>query len=456
MLIYWMPYLRLAYPLRGPREQVIGKAVFFDDTPQSWEEVLGCERPARLRIYRDFPPVSEDRAGDSVFGTLIRSDDAEWLKRYVDHAIATLYFVGHDPMRGRPAECFTYQQLSVSPAAEPSPFFGIWNKHGRMIESPDSIALYPPLAARGYSSAYRIDRDKREHSELLRRFAADPLDRIVVAIRQYFRTQFADIFISPFEEDFALHCGAIEAALDIDALSRGTSDRFKDALTELYGDDEGFAEFFLGLYVARSLFVHGVSTGTSNQSQQHALNAFQAFQNTPGKITLMRKLTHDVIVESLGREKDEFGFWRKDSSAYPLLTTVICSCVRWEEAKNLLTQPCAADRIYSMSEEEFDGIEKLAYEMDHYFDWQCVTPQPSEELVRRALQTCAIVLTRLVASGPIFDYAVSLGEATDAPDDVALRQWVEDDLWRDVYLQERDRVSAMQRMSRRVATFFSM
>lgn len=455
MLLYWMPYLQLSYPHRGPRDYRIGKAIFFEDTPENWTSIVQRPRPQHLEIHRDFPAVESEEQGDPLFGTLVRSDDEKWLTDHVDESVAVLYFLGDDFRQGRPAECFAYHRLSLDPAtAQDSDLVGYWTKHGYLMESSGHLVLHPPLAVRGNQRAYRIDTDADEYKELLRRFLADPHDRLVVAVRQYFRTQFTDTFTSPLAEDYALHCGAIEAALDLDALKPGVSERFVESLAGIYGKYDYFETFFLGLYISRSLFVHGVSSKQADSSQSKEAEAYRLFRQTRCKISLMRQLTRDVICEKLGRKTDPFGFVAHDS-ALPLLATALHSTDTWVKLRSLLTKAKAADHISTMTADDFKAVEELAFQLNNQFDWQCVTEDIEQKQVLKALCTCAILIGRLTNSaGEVYEQSDRLGKAADSANEDELESWVFDDPWHDVWLQEGNRLSAIQRIARGLAKSF--
>ncbi len=455
MLLYWMPYLQLSYPHRGPRELRIGNAVFFEDTIENWTTIIQRPRPKHLEIHRDYPVMESEELGDPLFGTLVRSDDDKWLTDHIDESVAVLYFLGDDFRQGRPAECFAYHRLSLDPTtAQDTDLVGYWTKHGYLMESSEHLVLYPPLAVRGNQRAYRIDTDADECKELLRRFLADPHDRLVVAVRQYFRTQFTDTFTSPLAEDYALHCGAIEAALDLDALKPGVSERFVESLAGIYGKHDYFETFFLGLYISRSLFVHGVSSNQADNAKSKEAEAYRLFRKIHCKISLMRQLTRDVICEKLGRKKDPFGFLPHES-ALPLMATALHSTDTWMKVRSLLTKAKAADHISDMSEDEFKTVEELAFEINNYFDWQCVMEDIEQKQVLKALCTCAILIGRLTNSaGDVYEQSDRLGKAAGSANTNEIESWIFDDPWHDVWLQEGNRLSAIQRIARGLAKSF--
>jgi hypothetical protein len=278
---------------------------------------------------------------------------------------------------------------------------------------------------------------------------------LVVAVRQYFRTQFSDVFTSTNAEDHATHCSAIEAALGIDAMQRGVGERFVAALVAIYGNESGFEEFFFGLYVARSLFIHGLpvrdATAQSRESQ-----AFEFFMGTRCKTSLLRALTRDVLRHSLGRTANPCGF-RAADSVLPLLRTVLHSDRIWNEMRGLLVQRGAADRICGMSTDQFQAVEELAYRAGNVFDWQCVQSDINRQNVLRAICTCALTIARLTDSqGEIYQASDRLGIAADAADATALEAWVLSDPWRDVWLQQGNRLSAVQILARALARYFEV
>ncbi len=457
MLVYWMPYLTLTYPHRGPKQYAVGKAQFVPDTPANWSNIVGCPRPKHLEIHRDFPPRTTDKEpkifGDPLYGTLVHCEDELWLADHIDAAVAVLYFLGDDFMRGLPAECFLYHGLRVTgQTMGDSDFVGYTTKHAELWESSQSLVLLPPLAVRGNHSPYRPDLDKTEHQALLKRISDDPIDRLVVAVRQYFRTQFSDIFTSPLTEDYALHCGAIEAALDINSLESGVGGRFVQALMEVYGEEDRFKDFFYGLYVSRSLFVHGASVAYSPGIKKMA--AYELFKNTKGKITLLRAITRDIICHALGREKSIFSLFSSDS-ALPLLRKVLHSDATWDETRVLLTKAKATDLLTDMRDVDFESVEEVASKLTEFFDWQCVQRPVERKHVLRCICTCALAIARLTGStGDVYAQSDQLGRAADAGDDEAIETWIIRNSWHQVRLEPGNRLSVMQQVARSLAKYF--
>jgi hypothetical protein len=436
------------------KEYRIGDAVFFDDTPDSWQTFVGCPRPEYLTIHRDFPHINSDTVGDPLYGTLVRSDNEAWLRSNIDEAVAIVYFLGDSFRSGVPAECFAYQQLGLNLHHEGSrDLVAFWTKHGQLIESSRSLVLFPPLSVRGNLRQYRIDAVSRENSALLQRFGHDPYDRLVVAARQYFRTQFSDVFTSPAAEDYAAHCSALEAALGIDARQPGVGDRLTALLIEHYGDEPQFEDFFYGLYVARSYFVHGVAPNESSEGRTKESQAYRFFTNVRCKTTLMRVLTRDVIRHALGRDANPL-FIHSDS-ALPLLRTILHSDGLWTEIKHLLTQPKAADTITDMGDEQFGQVQDLAFRAKDSFDWQCVRDDINEQSLLKAIGTCALLIARFTNSeGDIYLESDRLGRAADEADASAVKTWTLEDPWERVWLRQDNRLTAIQIIARSLARYF--
>jgi hypothetical protein len=368
-----MPYLRIAYGHGKAKECAIGKARFVPDTSDNWMHVTGRSRPQYLDLFKDFP-VADGQTGDPAYGTLVLSDDEDWLTHHIETAVAVLYFLGDKTPKGLPAEVFTYKPV-VLKSSNDNVLVQFNTKQGPLTESGDSIALYPPLGVRGQNYEYRVDVQRPEHVALLRQFAADPNDRVAVAVRQYFRSQFSDVFTSTFETDFTLLCSATEAALDV-AISIKTGDDFVEKLRDIFGKDREIEYFFLGWYGARSRHVHGSPSATEhNETEKKRAQAYRLFQQTRWKWTVLRAVSREVILRSLGYTEPEFALRVSPDLARPYLQKALHSDDVWEEVRHTLMKCNAAKDINGMSDEEFQKIRKLADHMKDSFDWACVAQQ---------------------------------------------------------------------------------
>ena len=497
MKLYWMPYLSIGYPTLGPKECAIGKAKILPDSDETWQGVVKSQRPNHLAIHRDFhsPQGGDDGLGDVLFGTLVVSDDEEWLTRFIDEVVAIVYFIGRNFGRnrpsgsgyGRPAECFNYYSLDIQPNSDPDRLVTYWTKHGPFTDAAESIVVHPPLVTRGHIGRdYCLDLSNPEHQELIRKFQQNPQDRLVVAVRHFFRSQFSDIFRSQPAQDYALHCAAIEAALDLrmevpaqgdadsifDRLGKALrilfkikkevpqrgrlTDRFLDELCLLYGEDPRVRDFFHGLYACRSIHVHGIPGSQASEFTDKRDKAYQYFMGTKGKITITRAITRDIIERRLGRQ-EPFLEWRRMETAKSLLWMAIRSSEIWESAKELLTVTKAADKLNAMSDCEFlEKVDPIAFDLAQNFNWDLLRDPASQEQVSRAIVSCAIIIGGLThRTGEVYAASDPLGHAAHSKNYDAIDHWTAVNVgWKDVYNIQGDRLAAYQQIAYRLALFF--
>lgn len=253
--VCWLPFVKLIFqePFR------IGKAEVYLDTEENWIRITGLSRPEHLKIFKE-TPFRNTEAGNISYGTFIYSTESEWLSLHSDSVVSILYFMGTG-QNNYPADMFYYQLFTFTEKSDAKgTLVGYYTKKSNLIEGPDSLAIYPPLGARGFDKKYMIPESCPMNNKLLQLFLEQPEHRLIIAIRHYFRAQFNEPFHSPLDQDTALYSGAIEAALDIDGRLPEMSRRFVEAMTEIFGESDEKETFFLGFYAARSLFIHGAST----------------------------------------------------------------------------------------------------------------------------------------------------------------------------------------------------
>ena len=265
----------------------VGKAQFRPDNDDTWKNAVHKVRPAWLDVFRHFPcafPTSTVKAEAEpavVRGTLLISDDDDWLRRNVENLIPVVYVLGllqSHPLPIPPAEAFQYGGFLASDRQEDQVI--LVTKFGEKIESGSSLKLFPPAELRGEQPEYLVeigdhaDFEAAEELslllrcppslkvlnwELVHRLDQDPNDRIVMACYHLFHSQFANEFMSPVRQDYAAFCASLEAALDIDGTQRDVGARITRRLESLYPDLAGFDVWIKGLYAERSIFVHGAS-----------------------------------------------------------------------------------------------------------------------------------------------------------------------------------------------------
>lgn len=444
MLIGWMPYLRIAYP-SGSRELRVGQARFIPDDDKAWTEVVGCTRPGHFDLFHEFPSINSTQLGDPARGTLILADDPKWLLQFADEAVATVYFLG-DKQSGWPAECFAYHLMNLREDGGSQNFAQFRTKHTTLIETGTSTAINPPLMTRGYSHEYRLNVVRAASVNLLYMIEDDPMHRIVVAVRQYFRTQLSDTFSSTPAEDVATFCSCLEAAFDLDG-RRDAGDRFVDAMCGVFGKDLWLREFFFGLYAARSYYVHGVPEDAAAESAKMEAVAYRSFLARPWKLSLLRQIARWVLLVHLGELPSVYGFELPDSPTV-LLNKVLRSDATWEACRRALAHRGAADSIDKMSVEEFHAIEELAVAMKEQFAWECALEPFEVGAVYRSICTCAILIGRITGStGPVYEASDAVGKAADKRDATAIRDWCfKYANWVDIVVFPKDRLRTMQAM----------
>lgn len=211
-LVYILPWLTVSTGQYRVNRIPIGPAVFCPDDDETWREVVGKPRPSYLDIFRWFgSAVDEEREPEVARGTILVAGDDGWLEENVQLLVSLLYVLGQPADRWRtPAERFRYFGFRASD--QPPEMVSFITKKGERWEDRRSFKLFPPLELRGSHTPYRVDIHEKRNRLFVRRFEADPNDRLVVAARHLFRTQFADVFNSPWDQDYASYCTCLEAA----------------------------------------------------------------------------------------------------------------------------------------------------------------------------------------------------------------------------------------------------
>ena len=247
-LVYVLPRVRIVGGARG--NVSVAKAQFWPDEDDTWQSVVGKVRPRWLDVFRDFPSLCSTQEGHAAEpepkiarGTLLVSDDEDWLKRYIENLIPVAYVLGflqnHRPFI-LPAEAFQYGGFLATDGQEEQVI--IVTKFGDKIESAWSLKLFPPLELRGVQPEYLIEIGdeadlkvmevfdcppavKLLNAELARRFDENPDDRIVIACYHLFRSQFANEFTSPCARTTRRTAPAWRRRSMLTALSGGSARR---------------------------------------------------------------------------------------------------------------------------------------------------------------------------------------------------------------------------------------
>jgi hypothetical protein len=453
----WMPYFSVAYPTNSPQEVDFAKARLLPDTDDSWVSVTGSCRPKHLEIHRDFPDIRPGGLtdGGSIRGTLITSADTQWLSDHLDSVTAAVSMLATTPQQPLPSECFTTYPLGLRRRTENTDddLTSYTTKHSRLVESSQSVYLTPPLAVRGLLRPRRLQTEEPWAKALASLLSNTPHDRLIVAARQYLRTQFSDFFTSPLEEDYALHCSAIEAALDI--LRRDTSaEGFANAVGAEYSTSPKTGQFFLGLYVARSRYIHGVSSGTATGLTDKERDGLALFERTARRSHLLRLVTREIIERALARQQRD-GSLRRLTPAEVALRQCLESDDVWQRAKALLLAKGAAATLISLNDNDFAAVTRLASDMHGYLQWQDLSTAPETPVLLKCLKTCAIVIGSLTrSSGKDYVESNLLGTLADSGDAQGIEAWIHRDPWHDNWPRDDERLSVMQSIMRNLAKAF--
>jgi hypothetical protein len=98
-------------------------------------------------------------------------------------------------------------------AREPASEWGWYPKQNGVMAFQGHRAILPQLVLDGsYFAECDIQPGYDVNEELIRRFDADPHDRLVVACYHLFRTQFANSFTAPELQDCAAFCSCMDMA----------------------------------------------------------------------------------------------------------------------------------------------------------------------------------------------------------------------------------------------------
>jgi hypothetical protein len=466
-LVYVMPWLRLSTGQHGVHRVPIGPAVFTPDDDQTWAEVVGRPRPHGLDIFRSFPDDEEQQEPDVARGTLLVSDDEPWLEEHIHLLVSLVYALGQpDDDWQTPAERFRYFGYRVSDT--PSDTLSLVTKKGELWEDRRSLRLFPPLELRGVHKPYMADVHDPRNKALIQRFVANPDDRLVVAARHLFRTQFADPFGSPWDQDYASYCACLEAALDLGMeppptlpvpvapsgwraslrasvlpfLERiglwqrrdrgpqpGRTDIGKELgrrLAQKYHDLKDMPEWIEGLYACRVVFVHGLAGDTTLQERQKQLR--DAFLARRGNHDILRNFCRDIIREQLQvAESETERLFRQlvNSKGIPhRLECFFNSDHLWQVIRGHLGVDKAADKVRAFDRQQSSDFFRacVRYVSDHR--WAYTQARPTDEQVFRVLISLVLLIAKSGKATEAEMRAVrALGDATDSKDKQTIAAW---------------------------------
>ena len=387
-LVYILPRIRLSGTAYGQDRFSISKANFLPDEPKSWVDVIQLPRPDWLDIYRQFPHLGSDEPAEPARGTLIISDDAEWLRKHISRLIAVAYILGLQESQWQtPADAFQYSSFWAT--QQPNDLVTLFTKSVGKTEDLRSIQLLPPLELRAVSTSFRVNLRDEKLAELIRRFDMNPYDRLVVACYHLFRSQFDNPVVAPAEQDFSAYCACLEAALDV----RGPdySKELSEKLTDIYGKHHAMERWIKGLYSERSVFNHGSSTEPTLDSPDDRVKALAEFRQKPLSWDILRKLCLDVISENLQDSLDSVKreFARLMSPTRTLLQQFFFSEEIWAEIAKVFTQSKSVDKIQAFTGDDRDDFIELCCSYVTGHNWQTMKGKAEPTKVFESLKTMA-------------------------------------------------------------------
>jgi len=389
-IVYVLPRIRLTGTAFRQERFTIAKANFLPDEPKSWTEVLQLPRPDWLDIYRQFPYVHSGEPSEPARGTLIVSDDEDWLRKHIARLIAVAYVLGLEESRWQvPADAFQYSSFTA--AAKPHDLVTLHTKSGGKTEDLRSLQLLPPLELRAVPSSFRVNLRDEKHAELIRRFDSNPYDRLAVACYHLFRSQFDNPVAAPSEQDYAAYCSCLEAALDVSGPDY--SKELADKLMGIYGKHPAMERWIKGLYSERSVFNHGISTEPTLDSPDDRVRALAEFRQRSLNWDVLRKLCLDVILEQLqdyldATKRELSRMW---SPTRTMLRQFFFSEEIWGEILKVFTQVQSVEKIRALAGEDHDDFIELCCSYLNGHCWQAMKGKAEPKKVFKALKAMAAV-----------------------------------------------------------------
>ncbi|WP_417384198.1 hypothetical protein [Gimesia sp.] len=393
-LVYVLPRLNLTSSSASDTEIRIGEASFIPDEKTNWASIVEKPRPNWLDIFCDFGPLTRDEPPLPVRGTLLVANDDDWLEKHAITALAVLFTVAQKRDRwNTPAEAFHAYPFWASDT--PAELVSIMTKHVPLIEDERSLSLPPPVTLRGINNRQvSIDLSENFNSLLVARFRSNPNDRIAVACRHLFRTQFSDLFLAPIEQDLSAFCACLEAALGIESIQRDIGKELGRRVNRIYGELPGLSTWIEGLYLFRCNFVHGDVQNADDEGNPTKQQAYNDFVNRTGKWTILRSLCYDVIrheVENTDGASPPLRLLDRERS---LILSYFQSDDLWKQLRRYFKQQSAAEVIVDMKGEEASEFFKSCIAFLQRHKWECMKELPSLSQFKSFLRSVAVTLMK--------------------------------------------------------------
>ncbi|QGJ70861.1 Hypothetical protein PBC10988_25600 [Planctomycetales bacterium 10988] len=455
-LVYVLPRIRLSGTAYREERFAISQANFLPDEPSSWAEVIQLPRPDWLNIYRQFPYLHSEEPAEPAHGTLIISDDEEWLRKHVSRLIAVVYTLGLDESQWQvPADAFQYSAFKAT--EQPHDLVTLFTKSGGKTEDLRSLQLLPPLELRGVPTSFRVNLRDEKHAELIRRFDSNPYDRLTVACYHLFRSQFDNPVVAPSEQDFSAYCACLEASLDV--TGPDYSKELSDKLAEIYGKHTKLERWIKGLYSERSVFNHGVSSEPTLDSPDDRVRALAEFRQRSLNWDVLRKLCLDVIKEQLQESLDSAKreLARLMSPTRTMLRKFFFSEEIWSEIVKVFTQSKSVDTIRAFTGKDHDDFIELCCSYLNGHDWQAMKGKADPKKVCEVLKTMAAIFGeagRAANNAEDIAAAHELFQGADSEDGEAIGRWERNHSQWEQLLAAQDIGDAAKAVAARTARFF--
>ncbi len=432
-LVYVLPRLNLASTVARDTEIRIGEAIFVPDDDAIWSSVVGKPRPKWLDIFCDFGPLTRDEPPSPVRGMLLVANDDEWLEKHAITALSVLFTVAQHTAQWRtPAEAFHSYPFRASDA--PAELVSMLTKHGTLIEDERSLRLSPPVTLRGHHNRQvTIDLTENFNSRLIDRFRVNPNDRMAVACRHLFRTQFSDLFLAPIEQDLSAFCACLEATLGIESTQRDIGKELGRRVTNIYGDLPGLSAWIEGLYLFRCNFVHGDVQNADDEGNPTKQQAYNDFVNSTGKWTILRNLCYDVIRHGVEHADGGSPPLRLMNRERELIQCYFLSDDLWRQLRRYFKQQNAAELIVGLDGEEATEFFRSCGAFLQAHKWECMKNVPTLSQIKNFLRSVAVTLMNCEdADQEDKDAALEVSRLAGEEQDKDVRTWIaHHEYWRD-------------------------
>jgi hypothetical protein len=268
-----------------------------------------------------------------------------------------------------------------------------------------------------------------------------------------FRSRFGNDFVSPLRQDYSAYCASLEAALDVDGTQRGVGAEIANRLANVYPDlpKQELRLWAKGLYVERSIFVHGASKRTKDKDRQ-AMAAFHKCEHNAEMLRwLCLDVIHDSLRTSLGHRISESARLREEP--YSWVCKIFDSDRKWKKVARHFTRAQSVDRVLAYSGADSEHFIQNCRDFVDRHDWQCMTGEnmPKAERVFKVLDAVVRTICKSSEASPDDKANASkIADAAQKKDRCLLRRCI----WQRRYAGD-DLVSLLKSVAFHTAAFFT-